>query len=812
MDSAGNHANLHDFYWRIMNFVQMHKRLKLSVLGLMFRLFCFRSSVLRQIILLPILGVVINTSILAQDSGNAQMDQVRQATEDAYADSKIPQPDMATWYTGASAEWLTDELRTNFFPTSTRSSGLEGDPPAVEIFEDQTLLGFMFLTVDAVPSLGFSSMPFQIAVGLALDGNLVGATVLDHSEPIIDILLLDGLANFGNQYTGVDIRRPWRVSLTKISYISGQSDESTGASGTLDGISAATISAVLFNEAILTSARLVARAHGLRLNDQPAVDMTFFQENEWSSLVEDGSVAHLKISAEEAAAQGIDLSVHEEVGESLRLIQEQVAPRYRREQRHQEAEGSPEEKSFIDLYVAPVTPPSIGRNIMGDQSYNLFISGRAAEDLVLLMMSKGTYELHNMHDRITGPFERFQLIQGQKTFELSKDWFRYFGFLHGKDKPIFSEIGLLWLPASEGVDPLEPWRLEIPFTAEDGTTSVFSLPYQLPVQYVLEPTGLDVMASDNEPLWVRAWETQAVNIAILLIALTSLTAILILMEPLTRRPKLYFWLRNGFMLFTLVWLGWIAGAQVTIINIITWIQAAIGPFNADVILSDPLIIVLMAYVLVTFLIWGRGIFCGWLCPFGAMQELLAKVAQAIRLPQLQLSSRTHKFLWPIKYVVLAVLIGLSFYSMTAASIASEVEPFKTAISLKFARDWPYVIYAVTLLCAGLVVERFFCRFFCPLGAAMAIGGKLRIFSSLKRRAECGSPCHLCEKKCPISAIEPTGKINMNECFYCLDCQVVYYDELTCPPLVTAGRRAKDIFSELPAGVTGAPTPAGAKLK
>ena len=735
------------------------------------------------------------------------MDQVRRATEDAYADSKIPQPDMATWYTGASADWLTDELRTEFFPTSTRSTGLEGDPPAVEIFEDQTLLGFMFLTVDAVPSLGFASLPFKIAVGLALDGNITGAKLLDHSEPIIDILLLDGLNHFTNQYTGVDIRRPWRVSLTKISYISGQSDDSAGASGVLDGIAAATISAVLFNEAILTSARLIARAHGLRLNDKPAVDMTFFRKNQWENLVEDGSVGHLKVTAAEAVARGIELSAHQEVGESLRLVQEAVAPRYRRETRHQAVEQGTGEKSFIDLFVAPVTPPSIGRNIMGDQAYNLFISGRAAEDLVLLMMSKGSYALHNMHDRTTGPFERFRLIQGDKTFTLSKDWFRYFGFLHGKDKPIFSEIGLLWLPASEGADPLKPWKLEIPFEAGDGTETVFSLPYQLLPQYILEPTGLEVMTSDNEPIWFRAWKVQAVNIAILLLSLASLTAILVFMESITQRPKLYFWLRNAFMLFTLVWLGWIVGAQVTIINIITWIQAPFGSFNPDVILSDPLIIVLMAYVLVTFFIWGRGIFCGWLCPFGSMQELLAKIAQACRLPQLQLSPKTHTYLWPLKYAILIVLVGLSFYSMTAASFASEVEPFKTAISLKFARDWPYVIYALTLLSAGLVVERFFCRFFCPLGAAMAIGGKLRMLTPLKRRAECGSPCHLCERKCPISAIEPTGKINMTECFYCLDCQVVYYDEHACPPLVTAAKKAKNAMPEISIGPSGTPAPA-----
>ena len=750
---------------------------------------CLSTSLVKvlALLLLGLLVIAPSPSVTAEETVDPQL-RTGEAVKESYGDAKIPQPDMATWYSGKSANWLTDEIRIQFFPNSTRAGPLEGEPLAAEIFNNQTSLGFAFLTVDAVPSLGFSSLPFKIVVGLGLDGNISAAKLLDHNEPIIDILLLDGLNKFTDQYSGVDIRRPWRVSLTKISYVSGQSDESMGASGTLDGISAATISAVLFNEAILTSARLVARAHGLRLNDEPAVDMTFFKKTDWPLLLQDGSVAHLEVTNSEALERGIDLGRHREVGDSLRLIQEQVAPRYRRKERHQAAEERPEEKSFIDLFIAPVTPPSIGRSIMGDASYNLFISGRAAEDLVLLMMSKGTYELHNMQEKTTGPFQRFRLIQDGITHSLSKDWFRHFGFLHGKDKPIFSEIGLLWLPASVGVDPLKPWRLEIPVETADGEATIFSVGYQLPNQYILEPTGLDVMASDSDAIWLRAWEVQTSNIVILLISLAVLTSILLLMDPISQRPRLYLFLRNTFMVFTLVWLGWIAGAQVTIINIVTWIQAAVGPFNADVILSDPLIIILMSYVIFTFFIWGRGIFCGWLCPFGAMQELLAKIAQALRIPQLQLSPQTHKYLWPIKYFVLAGLIGLSFYSMTATSIASEVEPFKTAISLKFAREWPYVIYALTLLSAGLCVERIFCRFLCPLGAAMALGGKLRLFTTLKRRDECGSPCHLCERKCPISAIEPNGKINMSECFYCLDCQVVYHDVHTCPPLVAAGKK------------------------
>ena len=63
---------------------------------------------------------------------------------------------------------------------------------------------------------------------------------------------------------------------------------------------------------------------------------------------------------------------------------------------------------------------------------------------------------------------------------------------------------------------------------------------------------------------------------------------------------------------------------------------------------------------------------------------------------------------------------------------AEVEPFKTAIILKFVRDWPFVIYALALLAAGLFVERFFCRYLCPLGAALAIPGRMRMFEWLKR--------------------------------------------------------------------------------
>ena len=143
----------------------------------------------------------------------------------------------------------------------------------------------------------------------------------------------------------------------------------------------------------------------------------------------------------------------------------------------------------------------------------------------------------------------------------------------------------------------------------------------------------------------------------------------------------------------------------------------------------------------------------------------------------------HERLWPIKYMIFLGLFGLSLYSTGFAEQLAEVEPFKTVIVLKFAREWPYVIYALTLLSAGLFVERFFCRYMCPLGAALAIPGRIRMFEWLRRYPECGTPCQRCAKECPVQAIHPEGHINVNECIYCMHCQELYFDDHRCPHVI-----------------------------
>jgi NosR/NirI family nitrous oxide reductase transcriptional regulator len=251
-----------------------------------------------------------------------------------------------------------------------------------------------------------------------------------------------------------------------------------------------------------------------------------------------------------------------------------------------------------------------------------------------------------------------------------------------------------------------------------------------------------------------------------------------------------------------VFIGWSWGGQLSVVNVFTFLQAFMRDFSWDLFLLDPIIFVLWGAAAVTILLWGRAVYCGWLCPFGALQELINVVARYIKIPQVEFPWAVHERLWAIKYLILLALFGLSLESLAAAEKFAEVEPFKTTFLLKFDREWPFVLYAVTLLVINAFKRKFFCRYLCPLGAALSIPSNIRLFSWLRRRPECGKPCKTCAKECEIQAIDPEGNINMRECHYCLDCQITYFNEEKCPPLKKIARKKKQFKeNQIPAVVT-----------
>ncbi len=294
---------------------------------------------------------------------------------------------------------------------------------------------------------------------------------------------------------------------------------------------------------------------------------------------------------------------------------------------------------------------------------------------------------------------------------------------------------------------------------------------------------------EEEPAWIAIWQNRKFGIAVLVAGLAVLSFILVFQDWLARHPNALIRIRNAFHVYTLFFIGWYGLAQLSVINVLTFTHSVMSGFRWEHFLIDPMLFILWSFVAMTLLLWGRGVYCGWLCPFGALQELILMAARRLKLPELEFSDAVHERLVALKYIILILLFGISLQSIAEAAWYAEVEPFKTAISMRFQREWEYVLYALVLIGLAAVNRKFYCKYLCPLGAALAIPGRFRLFEWwLRRRKECGKPCQVCANRCSVRAIRPTGEINANECHYCLDCQVIYYNDKVCLPLIDRRKR------------------------
>ena len=333
-----------------------------------------------------------------------------------------------------------------------------------------------------------------------------------------------------------------------------------------------------------------------------------------------------------------------------------------------------------------------------------------------------------------------------------------------------------------------------------GLTPGGPRPSTVPPTPRLEPLmkTAPIQTSPDEPLWIVVWQARVFQIGVLLIGLVTLTAILLFQDVLARHPNFLIVVRRGFLIYTVFFIGWFALAQLSIVQVLTFVHAAIGGFRWETFLIDPMLFMLWSFVAMTLLLWGRGVYCGWLCPFGALQELINQGAQKLKLKQLEFSDVVHERLLGVKVLVLVALLGISLQSMGEAVRYAEIEPFKTAITLRFDREWPFLLYAGGLLLLSAFNRKFFCKYLCPLGAALMFPGRFRIFDWwLRRRKECGRPCQTCANQCEVRAIRPTGEINANECHYCLDCQVTYYNDRKCMPLIERRQKRERRRSPVP---------------
>lgn len=442
----------------------------------------------------------------------------------------------------------------------------------------------------------------------------------------------------------------------------------------------------------------------------------------------------------------------------------------------------------------------MGRNLLGDTAYADLVKQMKPGDEAIAVMANGRYSFKGLGYVRGGIFDRLHVVQNNKLILFHDTDFAPLVDAQLPGMPAFSEMAIFFVRQSAGFEPGRPWTLQLLVRRQIGPLesiyTTFDAGYQMPAEYLDGPppaaaqprTGIFAEPGRGAPMWVKIWYRRRFEIAALVLGLSLLTAILVFQDWFARRPKLLERIRTGFLVYTVGFLGWYALAQLSVVNIFAFIGSVLHGFQWSTFLMDPLIFILWVFAAVAMLLIGRGVYCGWLCPFGALQALVNKLARHFKVKQFEVPMHIHERLWAIKYIVLLVLFGLSLQSINLAERYAEIEPFKTAIDLHFMRSWGFVLYAGILVAASAFTNKVYCRYVCPLGAGLAIGARMRLFDWLRRRRECGQPCQLCANECEVQAIDKAGKINHNECHHCLDCQVTYWNDRRCPPLVVQRKR------------------------
>ncbi len=177
-------------------------------------------------------------------------------------------------------------------------------------------------------------------------------------------------------------------------------------------------------------------------------------------------------------------------------------------------------------------------------------------------------------------------------------------------------------------------------------------------------------------------------------------------------------------------------------------------------------------LLISVILAGNA-FCGWICPFGAFQDLLEWVKRKLHLPGITLPARADAVLRYARFLTLGLIVYAS--ASTLKLWFADYDPFRTLFSLHwlFAFNlqtmWPALTILGVITVGSLLIERFWCRYLCPLGAVFAILSHLSFLRIRREGASCKN-CAICEKPCPvgIKVAEASRAVNTN-CIGCLEC-------------------------------------------
>lgn len=188
--------------------------------------------------------------------------------------------------------------------------------------------------------------------------------------------------------------------------------------------------------------------------------------------------------------------------------------------------------------------------------------------------------------------------------------------------------------------------------------------------------------------------------------------------------------------------------------------------------THPSNVVLGAGLLVGTILAGAA-FCGWICPFGTLQDILTWVRSRLRLPQINVPAKVDRWLRYGRFIVLAFIL---FKTISTVKLwFSGYDPYRTIFSLGWlfefdlAEQWPAYLVAVLVLAISFWIPRAWCKYLCPLGGAMSLVGNLS-FLRIRRKAESCMSCGVCETPCPVGIAIVDAKPRLSsDCIGCLAC-------------------------------------------
>ncbi len=645
------------------------------------------------------------------------------------------------------------------FPLFARDGGGSDGKPRLK--------GYAFETIDFKPVRGYSGKPINVLVAMDASGNFMELRLLQHREPFFtNPTGTARLSNFVSQYQDLSVRHSVRV----LDY-TGQTSRDDAAAE-LQGVKSGTVTAGSINRTILLSAADIAVAKlGLSESAVPRKRSTteHYRRLDWDSLRSHGMVGTTVFTRKDIERQFAGTRA---AGADAR------------------APAQPEETA-LTLHSAVLTQPVVGHSLVDGDGWRYLNGNRRSAHVLLVTESGPLVDTDDEAIRAREPFA-VELRQGGRPLPLRPLPYEKALAMPGYPERIRAHLFIVDKAAA--FDPSQPFELAFRFSRKFGTNHVLSKLKQrmLPLNHDYHGWRVqayawlytDWMALD----WVKVWQSRAADIAVLVAGLALLTAMLVRLRQTSATDRRLSMLRTAYLLFTLGFVGWYAQGQLTIINVTAALESLSGGGDLGFMLNDPMSVILWAFTGVTLLFWGRSTFCGWLCPFGALQELASMLARRLGLQQRRLRTVVDARLKWVKYAVLALILVAVKAVPDFAEQAVKVEPFETAISFYFVRDWPYVAWAAACLAFGLFIYRGYCRYLCPLGAALACMGRLQRWSWLPRRKECGQPCQSCRHRCEYQAIANDGRIQYSECFQCLDCVSIYQDPQRCLPLIRAQKR------------------------